>query len=394
MASRSRLKVLQVITHLDVGGATEAAANACAHVDRQSFDSTLVSGPPPEGQGDYTERFRALGLRVMTVPGLQRAIHPARDRQALHHLRRLFREEEPDIVHTHSSKAGVLGRLAAHREHVPAVLHTVHGWSFHEHMASSTRAIYRRLERRAAKWCTRLVTVSYLDRAKGLAAGIGTPEQYTTIRDLNDLAPYTAGAGTGSVARARFGLSADGPIIGTVGRLSDQKAPLTWMRAAAAIAGRRPDAGFVMVGDGPLRADVEQLAAELGVSDQLVLTGLRDDVPSLLPAFDVFLLTSRWEGLPLVIPQAMAAEVPVVATTADGNQEIIRDGANGTLVAPEDPDAAAAAVLALIDDPELRYRLVTTARETATEFSLEQTIPKLEALYLECAARDHSPASE
>jgi glycosyltransferase involved in cell wall biosynthesis len=382
-----RLRVCHIITRLIVGGAQEAALLSCASVDRERFSSTLVTGAQTGSEGSLRPRADTLGVPTVVVDPLVRQIDPRLDVRAVRELRRRIDQLAPDIVHTHSSKAGLIGRWVARRERVPFVLHTVHGWSFHDHMPAWLRTTYIQLERRAARWCDRIVTVSDLDREKGLAVGIGSPEQYVTIHEVNDLAPYEAHAGEQAEARRRIGLPEEGPVIGTVGRFSEQKDPHTWIRAAAQVARQRPDASFVMIGDGPLRSEAERLAVALGCASRLVTTGLRDDVPLVLPALDVFLLTSRWEGLPLVIPQAMAAGVPVVTSTADGNREVVGDRENGLLVPPQDPDAAAAALLEVLADPALRGSIVTTGRATAREFSLSRTIPQLEDLYERAAAR-------
>jgi glycosyltransferase involved in cell wall biosynthesis len=386
-----KLHVCHVITRFIVGGAQEAAVLTCAYVDAGRFDSTLAIGPQTGTEGSLRPLADALGVPTVVVPPLVRRIAPVNDVRAARALRRLFRARKPEIVHTHSSKAGLLGRWAAHRERIPAIVHTVHGWSFHDRMHPLVRATYIRLERRAANWCDRIVTVSDLDREKGLAAGIGAPGQYATIPEVNDLDPYEAHAGEHMEARRHLGLPAGCPVIGTVGRFSEQKDPLTWVRAAALVAKQRSDAHFVMIGDGPLRPETEHAAAGLGITDRLVMTGLRDDVPALLPALDVFLLTARWEGLPLVLPQAMASGVPVVASAVDGNREIVRDRVNGLLVPASAPEAAASATLELLGDAALREQIVAAGRRTTPEFSLAQTIPRLEALYRECSGEHAAP---
>jgi glycosyltransferase involved in cell wall biosynthesis len=378
------LRVCHIITRLIVGGAQEAAINACAYVSKDEFVSMVVAGPQTGAEGDLRRLARQLDVPIIEVPSLVREIAPLRDARALRGLRRVLRDQRPDIVHTHSSKAGVLGRLAARLERVPVIVHTVHGWSFHEHMRPATRAAYVRLERWTAKWTDRIITVSTLDRDKGLASRVGNPSQYRIIHELNDLSRYSESEQDRSSARAALGLPRNAFVVGTVGRLSEQKDPHTWVRAAGQVALQTPDARFVMVGDGDLRGATERLGAELGLGDRLVLTGLRDDVPEILPAFDVLLLTSRWEGLPLVIPQAMASGVPIVATAVDGNREVLRDGENGLLVTPTGPEPLAEAVLKL-RDAGLAARLVAAGHETARDFSLESTIPQLERLYSECA---------
>jgi glycosyltransferase involved in cell wall biosynthesis len=387
VASAGRLRVLNVITHLDAGGATDAALNACAYISDERFAPTLVCGPSPEEEGDVKARADRLGVEVVTIPTLGRSIDPIRDVRALRALRKLFRSTRPDIVHTHSSKAGFLGRLAARREQTPAVIHTVHGWSFHDYMPRRDRVLYTAVERLAARWTDRIVTVSELDRSKGMAAGIGSFELYSIIHELNDLEPFLGADGARAASRAPLGLPADGPVIGTVGRLSDQKDPTTFVLAAAAVAADIPEARFVMVGHGPLRRNVERLVEDLGLSDRFLFTGVRADIPAILRSFDVFLLTSLWEGMPLVIPQAMACRVPVVASTADGNRELIRNGHNGLLAPPSSPEQFARGVVRLLREKDLRDRLVDQGTQTARDFTLAHTIPQLESLYLDCLQR-------
>jgi glycosyltransferase involved in cell wall biosynthesis len=387
MALAEPLRVLNVITHLDAGGATDAALNACAYISDERFAPTLVCGPSPEEEGDVKARADGLGVEVVTIPTLRRSIDPIRDVRALRALQSLFRATRPDIVHTHSSKAGFLGRLAARRERAPAVIHTVHGWSFHDYMPRRDRVLFTAVERLAARWTDRIVTVSELDRSKGLAAGIGSFELYSVIHELNDLEAFLGADDAPAASRARLGLPADAPVIGTVGRLSDQKDPTTFVHSAAAVAADIPEARFVMVGHGPLRRHVERLVGDLGLRDRFLLTGVRADIPAILRSFDVFLLTSLWEGMPLVIPQAMACRVPVVASTADGNRELIRDGHNGLLVPPNSPDQFARAVVRLLREKSLRDRVVAQGTRTAEDFTLAHTIPQLESLYLDCLHR-------
>jgi glycosyltransferase involved in cell wall biosynthesis len=387
MADVERLRVLNVITHLDAGGATDAAINACAYIDKERFAPLLVCGPSPDAEGDIKARAHDLDVEVVTIPTLVRSIDPFQEVQALRALRRLFRAGRPDIVHTHGSKAGFLGRLAARRQRVPAVIHTVHGWSFHDYMPRRNRALFAGVERLAARWTDRIVTVSELDRDKGLAARIGSPDQYAVIHELNDLEPFLSADDAPAASRARLGLPPDAPVIGTVGRLSEQKDPTTFVHAAAAVVAEVPEARFVMVGHGPLRRPVERLVTDLGLRDRFLFTGVRPDVPAILRSFDVFLLTSLWEGMPLVIPQAMACRVPVVASTADGNRELIRDGDNGLLAPPRSTDQLTRGVLRLLRDRDLRNRIVERGTATAQDFTLARTIPQVESLYLDCLRR-------
>lgn len=382
-ASSRRIRVTEVITRLIVGGAQETAILTCARLDPERFEAGLVTGPQTGPEGSLHGWARELDVRLDVEPSLVRELSPVRDLLALFRLWRRFRRECPDVVHTHSSKAGVVGRLAARLAGVPVVVHTVHGWSFHDHMSRRERAVYVRLERLAARWTDRLVLVTERDRAKGSSEGIGRPGQYVTIRSGVDLTPY--GAGDGSGLHAELGIPAGAPVVGTVARLSPQKDPIGFVEAGAEVLGKRPEAHLVFVGDGPMRGEVERRAAELGVADRLHLAGIRRDVPDVLRAFDVFVAGSLWEGLPRTVIQAMASGVPVVASAVDGIAEAVRDGESGLLVPPGDRRAMAGAVLRILDDEGLATRLADGGRDRAEEFAEGVMIERLEGLYRELA---------
>ena len=383
-ASQERIRVCHVITRLIVGGAQRNTVFSCALVDRERFDSLLITGSETGPEGDLFEEAEGLEVPIVRLPTLVRKVSPARDARALFSLRRLLRAHHPDIVHTHSSKAGALGRVAARLERMPSVVHTVHGWSFHGEMAGPARAAYVRAERAAARWTDRLVVVTTNDRVKGLAAGIGRPEQYTVIRSGIPLDPFLHPAADRAGARRALGLADDAPVVGTVGRLSTQKDPETFVQVERQVLDEVPDARFVIVGDGPLRDATERLATRLGLGDRLHLLGIRPDVPEILRAFDVFVLTSRWEGLPRVVLEAMASGLPVVASSVDGTAEVVRDGVNGLLVGAGDVGGFAAATVKLLQHPELRDRLADDGRTAVVrEFGLDTMIRRLEELYID-----------
>ena len=374
------LTVCHVITKLDVGGAQDTAVELCARLDRGRYRTVLVAGPWEGGDGPMADEARSRGVDVRIVPNLVRPLSPVRDVRAVAALVRLFRDLRPDVVHTHSSKAGIVGRLAARLAGVPVVVHTVHGWSFNDRMGRLRRWTYRALERRAARRTDALVVVCDRDRRRGLDARIGADDTYALVRSGIDVRAFDRWVDP-AVARSMLDLPLAGPVVGSVTRLTRQKDPLTFVRAAAAIRRAVPDANFVLVGDGPLRADVEKEAAELGLLDQLVVAGVRRDVAAVLPAFDVFVLSSLWEGLPRVVLEAMAAGVPVVATDVDGVGEAVVDGRTGRLVPPADPHALAAATVALLDDPGHAAQVAELARYRLAGFTVEAMVNDTDALY-------------
>lgn len=380
----SRLLVLHPITRLIVGGAQENTMLTAALLDPRRYRAAVISGPQTGSEGSLIEEVRARGVSLTVLPELVREVSPKNDLLALWKLYRLFRAQQPAIVHTHSSKAGIIGRMAAWLARVPVIVHTVHGWSFHEHMSPRVRMAYILMERLSARLCAALIVVAQPDVEKGLNVGIGRPEQYRLIRSAIPLDEFDPARHGRIEARRALGLPLDAPVLGNVGRFSAQKNPLDWVRAAAIVAQALPEARFLLVGDGPLRAEVEVAIAAAGLAERFILPGLRRDAGRMFAAMDVFMLTSLWEGLPRVIPQALAMGVPVVAYRADGTAEAIRPGETGCLCDPGDVQGMAASALALLSDESLRRRMAENGQAAVRqEFDLNAMIRQIEALYEE-----------
>jgi glycosyltransferase involved in cell wall biosynthesis len=377
----NRTRVLHIITRLIVGGAQENTMLTAALLDPDRYAVDVVSGPQTGPEGSLIEEVRARGIPLTIEPALVRQINPIKDSLALVRLTRFIKRGRYAVVHTHSSKAGILGRWAAYLAGVPIIVHTVHGWGHHERQHPLVRRFYVLLERVTQRFTARLIVVSPRDADKGLNDGIATPAKYVTIRSGIELARFRQPSRPREAVRAELGIPQDAPAVGTVTRLSPQKAPLDFVNAAAHVAARRPDVHFVVVGDGLLRAEVEAQVIALELADCVHLTGLRRDVPDLMHSFDVFALTSLWEGLPRVLPQAMAADLPIVATAVDGNAEAVTDGVNGFLTPPGDPEAMTAAWLRLLDDPALARRMGKAGQVKAEEFGARKMVSDIAALY-------------
>jgi glycosyltransferase involved in cell wall biosynthesis len=376
-AEPSRLKVLLVITRLELGGAQRVVLHTAGHLDRESFEVALAWGP-----GDRLDPEAAAidDLQRYPVPPLVRPVAPLSDLHAARELRRIMRSFRPDVVHTHSSKAGILGRFAAHREGVPAVVHTIHGFGFTPLQPPPMRLAFRTVEKALARWTDHFITVSESDRRRGVETRLFAADRSTVIRAGIDLAAFRAASGGGAV-RDRLGVPRAAPLVTQVGNFKPQKAPLDFVRVAAAVAAEHPDAWFVMVGDGPLRPAAEELARSLGVADRVMFCGWWDDVPSLLDATTVAVLTSVHEGLPCSVVEALAAGVPVVATAVDGTVEVVRSGDNGYLAPVGDIAALANAVSRVIGDPAERTRLAASARSGLDEFDRDVMVRQQEELY-------------
>jgi glycosyltransferase involved in cell wall biosynthesis len=376
------IQVLHPITRLIVGGAQENTMYTAAFLNPQRFHVKVLSGPQTGPEGSLIEEVRARGVPLTILPDLRREIDPWRDLKALWKLARFIRAGRFTIVHTHSSKAGILGRIAARLAGTPVVVHTVHGWSFHDHMSAPKRSLFTALERLTAPLTDALIVVTRQDIDKGLAAGIGRPNQYHLIRSAISLDRFDPAQVDRETVRSELGIPPDAPVLGNVGRFSPQKNPLDWVRVAGRVARAIPECRFLLVGDGPLRPKVEAALEEEGIADRTVLTGLRRDVPEMMAAMDVFLLTSLWEGLPRVIPQAMSMEVPVVANRADGTTEAIDHSETGFLCEPDDLDAQATYCLSLLRDPKFRRAMGQRGRTWASrEFDVRHMVAQIADLY-------------
>ena len=375
-----RYRVLHLITRLDLGGAQQNTLYCAARHDRERFEVDLLAG----AGGMLDDEARRIGdARVELLPWLKHEISPGSDLAALLRLRSYFRARKIDLVHTHSSKAGILGRLAARLAGVPAVVHPVHGWSFNPTQSALRRAAYLRLERMAAGLTDRLVAVSARNRDEGLELGIGRPGRYEVLHSGIDIESYRAPGADRSELRRALGFDESHVVVGAVACLKPQKAPLDFFRAAAAAHADEPRLRFFIAGDGELRPQLESLIRQEGLQEIVRPLGWRRDVPDLLHACDLFLLTSLYEGLPRTVLQAMAAGVPVVATAVDGTPEVVEDGRTGLLIPPARPAEAARALLRMVREAGLRERCVAEARRRLDRsFDIRAMVRDLDGLYL------------
>lgn len=374
---RRPIRVCHAITMLELGGAQQNTLYTVAHLDRARFAPSLVAGPG----GILDTDARALpNVRFETVPALVRQVAPLRDLRALIDLVRRFRRLAPDVVHTHSSKAGILGRAAAGLAGVPIVVHTVHGWGFHPEQRRAKRALFVALERLAATVTTQWVAVSRANVESGAAHGIAPARAFRIIRSGIKLDLFRARAGDMGLRR-ELGLSDQTPLAGMVACLKPQKAPVDFVAVAASVAREVPDAHFVVAGDGELRGEVEQAVAAAGLGERFRLLGWRRDPERIVGALDVLVLTSLHEGLPRVVPEAMAAGKPVVATAVDGTPEAVRDRVTGFLHAPHDIAGMAASLARLLRDPSLARRMGEAGASLADEWDIDAMVRAQEELY-------------
>ena len=419
------MRITHVLTRLIVGGAQENTIASVLGLRKiAGLEVDLISGPTtgPEGSLESTlvaddvrkriaadsptdrllmsvatnetvslspsdgERAGVRGIQppILTIlPELVRPVHPWNDIIALRKLTQLFRERKPDIVHTHSGKAGVLGRLAAARAGVPLIVHTIHGPSFGAFQGDLANRIFRTAERRAARVTTHFVTVADAMRDQYLAAGIGRPEQYTRIFSGFPLEPFLQTKNDPAL-RARYGLKPDDIVIGKIARLFKLKGHDSLFVIAPQLVRACPQIKFLLVGDGEWRSRFEQMARAAGLEKHFVFTGLVPpaEIPSLLGIMDILVHLSEREGLPRALPQALAAGRPIVAFDCDGAREVCRDGETGFLVRQDHLNGLTERLLLLARDEALRTRLANQGREFVREnFAAEQMVKRLWELY-------------
>jgi glycosyltransferase involved in cell wall biosynthesis len=381
-----RARVVHVITRLEWGGAQENTLYTVEHLDPERFDRVLVSG----AGGMWDDRAAALpGVRFHPLGELVREVRPGRDLRAFHSLRTLLGKERrkaggsPLVVHTHSSKAGILGRAAARAAGADVIVHSIHGFGFNDGQRAPVRSFYVGLERLAARWTDSFVAVSEENIRSGIAEGIFPREKCRLIRSGFDTGIFLRGSR--AEGRRMIGVPENVPVIGTIAVFKPQKAPADFVKVARLVARHVPEARFVMVGDGELRPEVERTVASAGLSGRFYLLGWRREVPDLLAAFDVFLLTSRWEGLPKVVPQALISGVPVVATAADGTREIVDEGFDGFLAGTGDVETLARRAVGILSGDRLRG--VPGKRERLLrEFDQDGMVRAQERLYADLLA--------
>lgn len=382
------MRVTHLITRLIVGGAQEnTLASVLGLRERHGLPVQLISGPTRGPEGSLEPLVNRIPGLLTVEPALVRPVHPWCDALAYSRLVRRFRTERPDLVHTHSGKAGVLGRLAAHRAGVPLIVHTIHGPSFGAFQGRLANAVFRGAERRAGRVTTHFVTVADAMIEPYLAAGIGQRTDYTRIFSGFDLAPFLNAVHDPQL-RARLGLSPDDFVIGKIARLFKLKGHDDLFAIAPELVRRCPRVKFLLVGDGDWRERFETQARASGLASHFVFTGLVSppQVPALVGVMNAVVHLSRREGLPRALPQALAAGKPVVAYDCDGAREVCRDNETGFLVRPGHTQRLVQCLELLSGDAALCRRLGTCGQEfVRRHFSVETMVDDLYRLYQQLA---------
>ena len=374
------MRVAHVITRMIIGGAQENTLLNCLDLIRDYGDDVLlITGPALGPEGDLLSEGREGELPICVLPDLRRAIHPYRDWRASAAIREALRRFQPDVVHTHSAKGGLLGRHVAWGLKVPAIVHTVHGAPFHPYQSALARQFFCRCERWAAQRCHRMISVADAMTDLMVDAKVASREKFTTIYSGMDVEPFLRADEHRQQVRAKYGLGQEHVVIGKIARLFHLKGHEDLIAAARTVVRRYPNVRFLLVGEGILRGPLTAKIAELGLSDHFVLTGLvpPSEVPGLIGAMDALVHTSYREGLARALPQALIAGRPVVSYDVDGAREVTISEETGFLVAPRDIEGLAEALMRLAGDPSGRTAMGREGQRRFTEQFRHQTMTRL-----------------
>ena len=379
------MRIAHVITRMILGGAQENTLLCCRELMREHGDQVLlVTGPALGPEGSLIEEAQRLEIPMAVISSLRRAIHPWRDATAYLAIKRTLREFQPDVVHTHSAKAGMLGRIAARALGVRGIVHTVHGAPFHDYQGRAARAALRWCERYAAKRCDALITVADAMTNRLVEADVVPREKCTTIFSGMDVDAFRNAERLREETRSELGYEPQQVVVGKIARLFHLKGHEYVIEAARQVVRRHPSTRFLLVGDGILRKSIERQIDEAELGDHFQFVGLvpAERIPKLISAMDLVVHASLREGLARVLPQALIAGKPVVSFDIDGAREVVLPGGTGQLVPPQCTDLLADAICELAKDPALRTRLGREGQRRLTEpFRHQHMTRQIRGLY-------------
>lgn len=376
------VKVVRIIARLNIGGPAIHVALLTAGLNDAQFQSILVAGQIGPEEGDMAYFARELGIEPVVIPELGREISVFGDLKTLWALIRLIRNERPQIVHTHTAKAGFVGRLAAWLSGVPVIVHTFHGHVFHGYFGPRTTQVFIWMEQLVGRMTTIVLTLSEKLRSDLITLRIAPPAKIRIVPLLLNLSEIASVKHSDGALRSELGLSTDALLIGIVGRLVPIKNHYLFLEAAERVLAAKPQVSFVIVGDGECRADLEQYVGAHGLADRVKFLGWRRDLPNVYSSLNVVALTSNNEGTPVSLIEAMAAAVPVVSTAVGGVPDLLGGGERGILVQAGDVSGLAAALLKALDRPDSE-RIKRAKAWVLAEHGAERNIERIRQLYLE-----------
>lgn len=377
-----KIKIAQVITRMDWGGSPDILRILCQNLDPQIYDITVIVGQtryPTSKTKSFLEVFKN---RITIIPQLKRDISLFRDIPAFIRLYILFRKEKFDLVHTHTAKAGALARLAAHLAGIPVIIHTPHGHNFYGYFNAVASWIITCIEKMLTCMTDKIMVLTELEKRDYIRYGVATEEKLILIYQGLELEKFSPGQKDTAKLKESLGIGSEENVVGFIGRLETIKGPEYFVEAAKLILKKRKNTKFILVGEGSLRNALEARVSAWGLKDKIKFSGWREDIPEIMSVLDLLVLPSLNEAVGIVLIEAQAQGVPVVASSVGGIPEIVKSQETGILVPPKDVSGLAAAILAILDNPDKRQAMSESARTWAGDrFKAEKMCEKISWLY-------------
>ncbi len=384
------MNIVHIITRLIIGGAQENTLLSCEGQHNRGHQVTLITGPAIGPEGSLTQRAKTYGYKVVEINPMRRAVQPALDWQSFRAIKQVLQTLKPDIVHTHSSKAGIIGRRAARAAGCGGIVHTIHGLAFTASTNPGINRVYRFLERQAAPITHKIVCVADSMAEQSLMAGIGSPEQYVTVYSGMETATFVNPPIDRATIRQQLGLADEHVVVGTIARLFDLKGHDDLLDIAPRLCERFAHLRFLWIGDGTLRERFETRMKQMKLRDRFILTGMvpPSEIPQLAGAMDLLVHPSRREGLARALPQGQLAGVPVITYDIDGAREGLLDGQSGYVLPAFDKNRLADRIAELVQDTPARQRMGSIGRAFAFQrFDTRVMVDALENVYAEVVGR-------
>ena len=382
---KRKIRIGYLLTKLELGGAQKHLLSLIEHLDPEKFETLLMTSAEEGPLTPYAKEL--LGDRFIEIPSLRREIRPTLDLRAKIEILSALKKYPVDIVHTHSSKAGILGRWSAHQTGIKQIVHTVHGFGFHSEQPWWEKHLYISVEQRAALITSRLIAVSKAVIEEGCCLNIGMRSQYEWIPNGIDSQPFSEVSSEIVLkVKEELGIPRESPLVTMIACFKPQKAPLDFVKAAVIVARRFPQTRFLMIGDGVLRSQIEKERSENQMDQRIILAGWRGDIPAVLAGSNLVVLTSRWEGLPLTLLEAMASGKAIVATRVGGIPEVVKEGENGFLITAGDVEGLARCMIHLLENVSLAEKMGREGKrlfDTTADYQIESMVSRLESLYQE-----------
>lgn len=376
------MRVCHVITKPELGGAQLSTLNIISRLDRGRYDVSFITSP----KGILRPEFEGLkNTNCFFSPFLARSINPLFDILAFIHIYFIYRSNKYEIVHTHSSKAGIIGRLAAYLAGVPVIIHTVHGWSFNDYQGRIKKRFFIFLESIAAKFTTKIICVSERDIQSGVRHGIAPKDRFVFIKygiPLSEFKSKKLSACSLKRKREEVGIVNRDPVVGMLSCLKPQKSPLDYIKACMEVYKKMPNVNFLLIGDGVLRPKCKKLLASSQLNGRFIFTGWRRDIPEILDILDAMVLTSKWEGMPISVIEALSRGCPVIATDAGGTPELIKDGVSGYITGIGSYKEIAERLLEVLGNPKTLERMKKGAFLSIDDsFEADRMVREIDDLY-------------